>query len=138
MITEALMPGIIIGLIGTAALVVSVIYGFQYSTGFGIAQIVFAAVVVPMVFYWSFRHLALKKSLVVQEGAISFAQSYEHLLNKSGKALTPLRPAGIILVEGKKYDVVTEGDMIAKGSEVKVIKVEGNKIYVKAIHRDNV
>ena len=132
MIAEAMMPGVVIGLVGMGALVISIVYGFGHSSFLGIGQIIVAVVFVPSVFYIGFRRLTLKKSLDVKDGAISFAQDYSILVGKTGRSLTPLRPAGIVFIDGRKYDVVTEGEMIDKDTDVKVIRVEGNKVLVKS------
>ncbi|MCZ9961728.1 hypothetical protein OFQ54_07830 [Brachyspira hyodysenteriae] len=41
------------------------------------------------------------------------------------------RPSGYIVIDGQKYDAVSEGEFIDKGSSLKVILVEGNRIVVK-------
>lgn len=57
--------------------------------------------------------------------------SFEQYLGKSGKSLTVLRPTGRALIKGNTLDVITEGEFIDKDKEIKVVKVEGNKIIVK-------
>ena len=53
------------------------------------------------------------------------------LMGKEGVADTFFRPSGYIVIDGKKYDAVSEGEFIDKGSSLKVILVEGNRIVVK-------
>ena len=55
------------------------------------------------------------------------------LLGKEGVALTVLRPAGTVLVEGKRFDVISLGDFIPKDTLVKIVKVEGSKVFVDAV-----
>ena len=57
--------------------------------------------------------------------------SYDDLMGKEGVADTFFRPSGYIVIDGKKYDAVSEGEFIDKGSNLKVILVEGNRIVVK-------
>lgn len=52
-------------------------------------------------------------------------------LGKIGLAITPLRPSGTALIDDKRVDVVTTGEFIEIGEQVKVIKVEGPKILVQ-------
>ena len=54
-------------------------------------------------------------------------------MGKTGIALTPLRPAGTVRVDDKRLDVVTAGDFIVRETPVKIINVEGSKIFVEAI-----
>jgi membrane-bound serine protease (ClpP class) len=44
-----------------------------------------------------------------------------------------LRPAGKAKINGKKFDVVTEGGYVQKNEKVKVIMIEGKKIVVRKI-----
>ncbi|MFZ5826086.1 MAG: NfeD family protein [Bacillota bacterium] len=55
------------------------------------------------------------------------------LLGKEGKSLTVLRPAGTALVGDQKLDVVTEGEYIGSGRKLKVIRVEGTRVVVRAL-----
>ena len=48
-----------------------------------------------------------------------------------GKALTPLRPAGVAQFGERKVDVVAEGEFIEKGSTVRVVRVEGVRVVVR-------
>jgi len=58
-------------------------------------------------------------------------ENYQQYLGKAGKALTLLRPAGTAEIGGKRLDVVSEGTYIQPGTEIVVIKVEGNRVVVR-------
>jgi membrane-bound serine protease (ClpP class) len=50
-----------------------------------------------------------------------------------GTALSTLRPAGKALIEGNRADVIAEeGTWIEQNAAIEVIKVSGNRIYVRA------
>jgi membrane-bound serine protease (ClpP class) len=53
----------------------------------------------------------------------------------AGAAETVLRPAGKARIDGRPVDVVAEGDFIEKGVAVRVVRVEGNTVYVRASGR---
>ncbi|MBI2933192.1 MAG: hypothetical protein HYY16_16225 [Planctomycetes bacterium] len=129
-VTEALLPGMVIGLIGTAALAASIILGFRYDTGLGVGQLALALIVGPLSVVLGLRRLTLRASL--DKGA-SFAQDYSAFVGREGKTLTDLRPAGILLIDGRRLDVVSAGEPIPKGRRVRVVKVEGNRIVVRSI-----
>jgi len=80
----------------------------------------------------TFNRLILADENAAQKG-FSAHPSYEELLNESGEAFTPLRPSGTALINGKRYDVVTAGDFIEKGMQIKVTKIEGMRIIVQKI-----
>ena len=54
-------------------------------------------------------------------------------LNKEGITQTELRPTGFIEIDGKRLDALAEGGLIPKNSKVKVVKIEGSKIFVRRI-----
>ncbi len=55
---------------------------------------------------------------------------YQKLIGKGGKSITPLRPSGIIELEGERYDVLTKGEFIGANEPVEVTAVENNRIFV--------
>jgi membrane-bound serine protease (ClpP class) len=57
----------------------------------------------------------------------------EDLIGVTGAVHTPLRPVGVVTLNGSRVDVVAESGMIEKGAEVRVIKVEGNRVVVRQI-----
>ena len=128
-IAETMMPGIVLGLVGSVALTTSVVLGFRHHWAVGTGQVLLVVVVVPIFFFAGIRRLRLKST--IDSGA--FAEDYSRWLGREGEALTDLRPAGMILFEGRKVDVVTAGELIGKGKRVKVVKVEGNRIVVREV-----
>ena len=46
-------------------------------------------------------------------------------------AETALRPTGKALIEGRRYDVVSDGDFIEQGTAVEVVEVAGTRIVVR-------
>ncbi len=57
-------------------------------------------------------------------------RAQSQLLGMTGKTVSQLRPGGIALIDGKRIDVVTEGDFIGAGETVKVTRVEGMRVIV--------
>ena len=53
------------------------------------------------------------------------------LVGRCGVAVTALRPAGRIELDGEPFDAVTEGDFLEHGTSVLVIRAEGNRIVVE-------
>lgn len=72
-------------------------------------------------------------ALVLQariEGTAPAASGVSHLVGRRGHALTPLRPGGKVQVDGQILDVVAEGEFVAPGEPVEVLRVEGLRIVV--------
>ncbi|MFI5135040.1 MAG: nodulation protein NfeD [Chitinophagales bacterium] len=69
-----------------------------------------------------------------QESTTSFADPPEALTslkNKIGTAITLMRPAGQVEVDGRRYDAMAEGGMIRSGEAVRVVDVSGNILVVR-------
>lgn len=60
-------------------------------------------------------------------------EDFQEYVGKTGVALTPLRPAGTVRINDKRLDVVTAGDFVLRDTPVKIVDVEGSKIFVEAI-----
>ena len=56
-------------------------------------------------------------------------------LGDCGKTLTRLRPAGKALINGRRMDVIAQGEMIDEGRMVEVVEIEGVRIVVRELRR---
>jgi membrane-bound serine protease (ClpP class) len=56
---------------------------------------------------------------------------YGELLGKTGITETKLRPSGMILVDGKRFSAVADGEFMDENTPVRVIRTEGNRIVVR-------
>lgn len=128
-VAETMMPGLVIGLVGAALVATSVVFGFGHHWAIGTVQLALALIVGPLAFYVGLRKLAMKATLTES----SFGQDHSINEGREGVAVTDLRPAGIVIIDGRKVDVVTAGDLIARGRRVRVARVEGNRVVVRAI-----
>lgn len=50
---------------------------------------------------------------------------------KTGTAVTALRPAGTAEIDGNRLDVVSRGEFIPAGTQIVVMKCDGNRIVVQ-------
>ncbi len=78
----------------------------------------------------------LGRRLILAEGLETAAgyESHERLddlVGQTGSALTPLRPAGKARIGDQRWNVETEGDFIARGEEVRVLRQEPGRIVVR-------
>jgi membrane-bound serine protease (ClpP class) len=106
------------------------------STNAGIVFVVIDVIFIPVLVLIGIRTIArspaaLKTTLSQAEGVTSQASDLQEFLGKEGSAVTPLHPAGIAFIEGKRVDVVTSGEYIGKLSAIKVVAVTGNQVVVK-------
>ena len=82
----------------------------------------------------SFSRLVLAPELSSAEGYTS-ADTDVGIVGATGRAITPLRPAGTIELEaaGKRVDVVTAGEFIPTGAAVRVVNVRGARVEVRQV-----
>ena len=78
------------------------------------------------------KKLFLQESLDADKGFVSQEKGLAALVGKEGVATTDLRPSGMADIAGNRTDVVTDGEMIKKGTRVRVLLVEGNRVVVEA------
>lgn len=77
------------------------------------------------------RRLILETALPSEQGFSSAPAGDQSWLGKVGKAVSPLRPAGIAEIEGQRVDVVSDGDLVEPGAPIVVTRVDGNRIVVR-------
>ncbi len=129
-ILEIFIPGGIVGTIGGAAVIASIILGFSKSQALGGVLLIAAMKLAPKLPFS--KKLFLQESLDADKGYVSTEKGLELLLGKEGVTVTDLRPSGMVDMEGQRTDIVTNGEMIDKGVRVKVVEVEGNRVVVEA------
>lgn len=79
-----------------------------------------------------FDKIILRDKQTDERGFVS-GDDYSHLLGKTGVALTNLRPAGFVEIDGQKIDSLSEGSMINSGEKIEVVSVEGFSVKVRRI-----
>ena len=129
------------GVLGVLALLAAVVLAFGGAAFFFVAmQALSMAIVLTALTFWltsrAFPENAFVKRLTftASQGADYVASSdFRGLVGLSGVAASYLRPAGVATVEGKRVDVLTEGDFVTAGSPVRVTRVQGSRVFVEPI-----
>lgn len=60
-------------------------------------------------------------------------QSRTGLVGKLARAVTTLRPSGAVELDGERLDVVTNGEFVEAGCQVRIVAVAGNRILVEVV-----
>ena len=79
------------------------------------------------------RRLILSADMRSDQGYASADERERLLVGHEGRTLSPLRPAGIAVIDGARFDVVSQGEFIESGQPVRVTQVDGNRIVVRRI-----
>ena len=131
--------GIVLGILGVISAITGVV---MQSENFYEAFILFAiifliVIVVFLLFIKSALNGKISKSDIIlkseenKELGYTASRNSVDLVSKTGVALTNLHPSGAALVDGKRTDVVTNGDFILKGEKVIITNVLGRRIVVE-------
>ena len=141
LLLEVFIPSLgALTLIAIGAFIASFYYAFEVSPEFGWSLIAVSAVGVPVLLVAAFKifpQTALGRYMILfrPRRALPTAphQHTSPFAGKAGVALSVLRPSGIARIEGHRLDVVTRGEMIDAGEDVRVVEVLGNRIVVRAV-----
>lgn len=139
LLVEAFIPGFgIFGLGGLASVFAAIVMSAA-SAEAGLRMLFISIVVSIVAGYLAFKYFQRKGILrrfilydaATSEEGFSSSADLSHFEGKPGKSVTPLRPAGIAMIEGSRLDVVSEGSFIPAGAEIEVVKVEGRRVVVR-------
>ena len=135
---EIFIPGGIVGVLGGFCLLGSIVMAFtEMGSTFGLYWAAGVVVVSLLALFISIRILPRSpagKRLFLgssEEGFSASEEGLERWVGKQGRAITTLRPAGMMEVGDQRIDVVTGGEYLARGTPVEVVKVDGNRVVVR-------
>lgn len=128
------------GILGAIALLLAVLFAFGMPFFFvGIETIATAIVLTVIGFTLTVRAVpqnawAQRLALVAAQGPEYVTSAdYRGLRGRMGTAVSYLRPAGIASIDGRRVDVLTEGEFIAQGTPIRVVRVEGARVFVEPV-----
>jgi membrane-bound ClpP family serine protease len=132
----------VLGITAGILIVISVVLGFMESVSSGVILLAVAIVTIPgmlalMVKIWPYTPLGkriLLKDLKPEDVLPNYTENKEQkerLEGQLGIAQTKMLPSGIVMVDGEKFDAVSEGFAVEAGDSVRVISVRGNHVYVE-------
>ncbi len=141
LVAEVFVPsGGVIGLLALGCIGISLWSAFRVSTEFGLQFLVADFILLPATFslamyLWPKTPMAKRIFLTPpapEEIEASHAPDrLEHLIGQFGKALTPLRPAGLVDFEGRRIDGASEGELIASGTLVQAVQIRSGRLIVR-------
>ena len=128
------IPGMVLGFISAILMLVGVIFSFKdYGTTTGIIVLFATASVTVATVYWAF-HSPLWKKLKVQslmDGKANALADGKINVGDTGKTISRLNPMGKAMINNMQVEVQVIEGFIDQDTDITVIKVGQNKIYVK-------
>jgi membrane-bound serine protease (ClpP class) len=129
----AVIPGFGVAGVAAAGLIIGgVAFAWnQFGPTWGVGSLLISGAATLGVLLWVPRTRA-GKALVLAD-SLKNTVSDVALVGQEGTAATPLRPAGVVQIGGKRVDVVTDGVFVEAGRAVRVVSVEGARVVVAPI-----
>ena len=132
------VPGTtIVGILGLVAVIGGVYLGFDYfDTGTGSLILAGTGVFTVLALVLAFRSKAWKKFSLKNTNQAKFNENMTQGLSEGdqGETTSVLRPVGKAEFNDTEYEVKTLGNYLNSGTTIKIIKIDGNDIYVEPIN----
>lgn len=136
----------ILTFLSLSAVVASIVTGFMYSTGLGVALLLTSvfgipAFVVLAVYLWPKTPVGKRVMLPAPDERETVPDNprlreLHALIGRVGKTKGPMLPAGVVVIDGRAYDAVSNGFAIEADQWVRVVDVFGSWITVRALEKD--
>ena len=134
-----LVPGFnVIGIVGFLLILFALGFGFtEHGFAGGVGLLAGTVVTGAGLFYflwtsgaWDRFVLAtsLRRDDLAEQREV---EDRSRFLGQTGRAVTPLRPTGVVEIDGDRLEVVTEGEFIAAGSAVKIVAMDRRRYFVR-------
>ena len=128
------------GVLGGLALLLAVLLSFGVLNLFIALETVATSLVTTVVLF-AFAVRMFPENAWMQKMVFQGVQGREYVTSSDfsalrgarGTALSFLRPSGVALLDGRRIDVLTEGEFIHQGTPICVTRVEGARIFVEPV-----
>ena len=139
-----LIPGFnVVGILGFLVILFGVGYSYsEIGVVGGTLFMVGALVITGASFLWLWKSGAwdrfiLATNLKSDDRMIAReSEDRARYLGRLGTAITPLRPTGIVEIDGHRIEVMTEGEYIAAGSHVTIVAMDRRRYFVRMAAAD--
>ncbi|MDG1874916.1 MAG: NfeD family protein [Mariniblastus sp.] len=137
----------ILGVVAAILIISAIVLGFMHDLTSGAFLLMVAVVALPALLGAMFKiwpHTPLGKRILLKdlkpEDILPNKSHYQKrnasLVGQLGIAKTKMLPSGIVIVDGEKYDAISEGFAIDAGDPIKIIAVREHRIYVQPFSGD--
>ncbi|SHK11387.1 NfeD family protein [Hymenobacter psychrotolerans] len=131
------IPGTtIVGLIGFGLLAAGVWFAYRdFGSATGHILLVSSLAVTGLLVYIGLKpkNMARVALTDVNNSHVRDARLPDVQPGTTGRALSALRPAGTVLFEENRREVTTRGEFVPAGTEVRVLRIEQNRIVVESV-----
>ncbi len=140
-VAELFIPSAgVLGILAAILLLSGVIVGFVDGVQTGLIVFLAVLIIVPVMFSIMIKawpHTPIGRRILIgpveSKDVVPSGGYYDEiksLVGQLGVARTPMLPSGIVTINGKKFDAMSDGLALEPGEAIKVTTVRGNRIVV--------
>lgn len=133
---EIIIPGAVLGLLGLCAYLAACIYaGVQFGFTKGLFTFFAGGAFLGILLYFEFKwipHTRLGRQLILAKEVEGKSNSgiSEELIGKVGETVTPLRPTGMVLIQGQRYEAHSRDGYLDAGEAIRVVAKDNFRVDV--------
>lgn len=144
---ELLIPsGGMLSVLAALLLIASLVVGFMADYRLGLGLVCAMSILVPLMIglfikFWPHTPIGrrmligtAKQAEVLPRGGLY--ETLPTLIGRRGTAKTKMLPSGIVVIEGRPYDAISDGFAIEIGDPVEVLAIRTNKVVVRRVDPD--
>jgi membrane-bound serine protease (ClpP class) len=146
LVAELFLPtGGVLFVLAVASLVVGVAMTYYQSPAVFITTLIVVIVLTPLLlglafYYWPKTPMGKRFFLSGTDEDATLASTpvnleLEQLRGHYGRAISALRPAGVVDFDGRRVDTISEGLLIEAGQWVRCVDVQAGKVIVRPVDR---
>jgi len=144
-VVEFFVPsGGVLAVFAGLSLIAAIVVAFMTSLKFGVGMLSAVAILLPgvlaaAIYAWPhtrFGQRMLVKPPASEEEILPDMDLRRHLLSlvgKRGVARSKMLPAGIVNIEGRTYDAISDGMPVDQGQGIEVVTVKMNRLEVRPV-----
>lgn len=131
----------VLGTLATILILSSVVLGFMNGLESGALILLVVVLAVPALFAMMIKiwpHTPLGRLILLKdikpEDVLPNSPHYhrtEGLVGALGVAKTKMLPSGMVVIDGEKFDAISEGFAVDAGDPIKVVAVREHRVYVE-------
>lgn len=136
----------LLGFLAAAALISAAVMGFYQNAAVGTGIVVVIGVGLPAVIatafrYWPKTAMGRRVLLVAPKSEDVLPDNpdkelFKALIGRTGKAKSKLLLSGVITIDGRTFDAVSESMPVEVGETVRVVQVRGHSLVVRPFAAD--
>ncbi len=136
----------ILAFLSAASLIGAIVFGYMQGAASCFVIVCFIIIGIPIMVVMAFKYwpkTAIGRRIMLDAppsgGALPDDPEKEFLkslIGRIGKTRCKMLPSGIISIDGRKIDAVSEGMPIEVNQEVRIIQVRGKRVVVRPLDED--